>query len=81
MAGGAPIPIPVADSGMTILSIADLKDVASKKLPKSARGNHKYVSFGSNLLCVAVRKVSGALRLRPCLEQGMKLLNRRYPKV
>ena len=48
MAGGAPVPIPVSDSGTAILSIADMKEAASKKLPKSARGNHVHVFHVTN---------------------------------
>lgn len=36
MAGGAPVPIPVSE---TILSIADLEEAASMKLGRTARGD------------------------------------------
>ncbi len=49
MAGGAPVPIPVSDSETIVLSIADLKEAASKKLPKGARGNHSYFSYATSL--------------------------------
>lgn len=81
MAGGAPIPIPVSDSGMTILSIADLKEAASKKLPKSARGNPDYVSYGLSFLCTKSRKAFEVLKLRSCLDHNVGILSRRSLKV
>ena len=36
---GAPAPVPVPDLDFKILSIADLKEAASKKLPSHIRGN------------------------------------------
>lgn len=52
MAGGAPLPIPVPDSKEVILSIADLKEAASKKLPTSARGNHFCITHCSTSLAI-----------------------------
>ena len=38
---GAPVPIPVPDLDTKILSVADLQEAASKKLPNNVRGNQQ----------------------------------------
>ena len=55
MAGGAPVPIPVPE---TILSIADLEKAASKKLGKIAGGKASRYgkSLRLNILFVVLRQ-------------------------